>query len=150
MHPLVLLGALLVKKAAALTLYQYGSRYGWPRVYRRILEANRRLTPPAQQPFVRAAIKAAFIVPAKTGEVIANTEVYRLAMRALEEQQQAHAIGPRTAAALQRVLANGVAVAKDFGDLAARSLPRRGGGGPRNGGSNSGGSNAGSSDGPLR
>lgn len=141
MHPLVILGALLAKKAAALTLYQYGSRYGWPRVYRRILEANRRLTPPSQQPLVRAAVKAAFIVPARTSEVIANTEVYRLAMRALEEQQREHAIGPRTAAALQRVLANGVAVAQDFSALAARSLARRGG--------KSGGSGGGS-DGPLR
>ena len=46
MHPYLLLGALMVaKKAVVGGLLVAGSRYGWPRVYRRALEASRRVAP---------------------------------------------------------------------------------------------------------
>lgn len=46
MHPYLLFGALLVaKKAVVGGLLVAGTRYGWPRVYRRALEAARTVAP---------------------------------------------------------------------------------------------------------
>jgi len=93
MAPPLLVFAIVVlgKKAAALALYKAGARYGWPRVYRKALEYNRRLTRGrAAQRGVAASIAALFRFPsAATAEAAARTasvREYVLASAASVEQ----------------------------------------------------------------
>lgn len=149
MHPLALLGLLAVKKAAAASLYVAGKRYGWPRVYRRILEHNRRLMPAQSQALVRSAVADAFRMPAHAARILETSEVYQLAQRALEEQRARGALPALLLAAAQRRLERAEELLGELAAMAARHLPGGArappsaggagrGGGPRGGGGGEG------------
>jgi hypothetical protein len=77
-HPVLLFAGLFVaKKAVAVSLYMAGKRYGWPRVYRRVLEYNKKLTPLPQQAGVVNAVKKAFHFPTQALQVIQSQEAYQ-------------------------------------------------------------------------
>jgi hypothetical protein len=59
-HPLAFLGALVVKKAF---VYSALSKYGFPRVYRRLLEQNRLNVALEHQPTVKRSIERIFRSP---------------------------------------------------------------------------------------
>ena len=59
-HPAMMLGGVLLKKW---TVYKLGSNYGWPLVYRRLLEQSQVHVPPEHRPAVRVALKKAFRSP---------------------------------------------------------------------------------------
>eukprot|EP00937_MAST-01D_sp_MAST-1D-sp2_P007829 g7829.t1 len=61
-HPIALLGGVLLKKW---TVYKAASEYGWPRVYRRLLEKNREHVPPEHQAGVRMAVSAYIRTPTR-------------------------------------------------------------------------------------
>lgn len=122
-NPLVIMGLLAVKKAIAVSIFMAGQRYGWPRVYRRVLEYNRRLMPSAQQPLVRSAVRDAFRIPGHAAKLLEHSEVYTLAQRYIEEQRK-KGIGMGAVALMQRRLAEGKDVLNDLADLATKHLPK--------------------------
>ena len=66
--PAIALFALLAaKKAVGVALYLAGKRYGWPRVYRRTIEAVRLYAPAGQQAGLRSSIKTAIKLPPQVG-----------------------------------------------------------------------------------
>ena len=83
-HPFLLFGLLAAKKAVAYAAYKAGQRYGWPRVYRRVLEYNRAITPLSQQAYVRGVVKSAFHAPEKMAEALKDNLVFQLAMKMVE------------------------------------------------------------------
>jgi hypothetical protein len=80
-HPGLLLGLFAAKKAIAVTLYYSLKEYGFARAYRRFLEANRRLTPPANQKAVSKLVRTSFEAPAKAAELLRDSDVYNFATR---------------------------------------------------------------------
>lgn len=71
-HPwLVMGGVLLVKKAVGTGAYFAAKKYGFARLYRRILEQNKRITRTDLQPSVRSTVAAAFRVPGEIADVLA-------------------------------------------------------------------------------
>lgn len=71
-HPwLVMGGVLLVKKAVGTGAYFAAKKYGFARLYRRILEQNKRITRADLQPSVRTTVAAAFRVPGQIADVLA-------------------------------------------------------------------------------
>ena len=85
-HPLLIVGALLAKKAAAASIYYAGKRYGWARVYRRALEANKRLTPAAQQASVRHALRTVMHFPDQAAAALQNHWLYELGAKVVQER----------------------------------------------------------------
>lgn len=72
-HPWLVVGAVIaVKKAVGTGLYLAARRYGFPRLYRRVLEQNRRITRTDLQPGVRTAVAAAFRAPSQVADVLAE------------------------------------------------------------------------------
>ena len=57
------LGAFVLKKVSALAIYNTASAYGWPRVYKRILEQSRIHVPPQDQVFVQRCVRGAIEKP---------------------------------------------------------------------------------------
>ena len=83
--PLLALGALLLaKKALALSLFSAGSRYGWPRLYRRALELGARTLPPAAQPALRAALARGLRLPQAAVALLRDPNVQALLAAAAE------------------------------------------------------------------
>ncbi len=80
-HPFGVLGLLLLKKTAAYQTYKALSAYGWPRVYRRLMEQNRVLTPKAAQPVVADAVKSALRSPTTAYRGLQTPEVRRFVDR---------------------------------------------------------------------
>ena len=72
---LALGAALLAKKAIAASLYKAGAAYGWPKLYRRLLEVNRSATPPASRAAVRTALSSAFRLPQTAAAVLQDPAV---------------------------------------------------------------------------
>ena len=66
-HPVALAGALLLKKW---TVYKAGSEYGWPRVYRRLLEKNREIVPAEHQADVKEAIAGVLRSPTQLFSIV--------------------------------------------------------------------------------
>jgi hypothetical protein len=71
-HPAVLLGGLALKKW---TLYKLGSNYGWPLVYRRLLEQNKLRVAAEHQGKVQQALAKAFRSPAQIFELARDSHV---------------------------------------------------------------------------
>ena len=67
---LLLAGLLLAKKAVLASLYVAAKQYGWPRVYRRLLEANKKLMTSQQQHTVRTTIKLAMRLPTQAADLL--------------------------------------------------------------------------------
>ena len=80
-HPVALAGALLLKKW---TVYKAGSEYGWPRVYRRLLEKNREIVPTEHQADVKEAIAAALRSP---------TQIFNIVRESPDAGRFLHAVG---------------------------------------------------------
>ena len=79
--PPALIGALVVKKMAGFGMYQAASNYGWPRVYKRILEQSRVHMPKESQKLIRGSVRAAIESPLKIYHVIADSHVGDLARK---------------------------------------------------------------------
>lgn len=108
MNPLLFVGLVLAKKALAVALYTAGRRYGWPRVYRRLLEANSRVTPRDRQPVVRRVVAHALRMPSATAAAARDSDVYRVAVASIEElQRKGGAAGSVVASLLNTALTRG-------------------------------------------
>ena len=130
-----MLGLLVAKKAVAVGLYTAGSRYGWPRVYRRVLEANRRLTPAPQRAATARGIRLALVAPGRALEAVRGTAAYELASRWVEEAAASGKLGGvGGVAAARRVASDVEAVVKAIAELAAARKGAGGGGGGGGGG----------------
>ena len=70
-HPLAILGLLLFKKIALVSALR---TYGSPRVYRRMLEQNKLITPVEHRKNVAIAIRTAFDSPTQIFFVIQSNE----------------------------------------------------------------------------
>jgi len=89
--PWLALGALiLAKKALAVSLYKAGASYGWPRLYRRLLETNRRVSPPSSRQLVQRSIASTFRFP-QTALSILQDPVLRNFLNALAATSTAKA-----------------------------------------------------------
>ena len=83
--PLFVLGAMfLAKKAVAVVLFRLGTKYGWSRVYRRLLELNKQTTPTASQKHVRKAIASGFRLPQLIAGLLKDPEIKVLISAAAE------------------------------------------------------------------
>lgn len=85
--PLAFIALLLAKKAVGTSLYYAGKRYGWPRVYRRIIETSKKYTggkPPAA---LRAMAQTSIRLPGQLGNVLKNSEVVAIAQRYITAQR---------------------------------------------------------------
>ncbi len=76
-HPIALVGLLFVKKAVAYGMYTQLRTYGYARAYRRLLEANKVVTPTTHQVGVRGALRAAFRAPAQAAAHLTASEPTR-------------------------------------------------------------------------
>lgn len=127
-HPLFFVGLLLAKKAVAVSLYTAGSRYGWPRVYRRLLEASARVTPPGRRPAVARALALTLRAPARGLEALRNSEVGAVLTRAAEDlRRQGGVTGVAAAALIRRALADGGAALTELTHMAEEKRSRKGG-----------------------
>lgn len=71
-HPFLILGALLVKKAAIFTAAEM---YGYPRIYRRCLEGIKYLNvPKSQRSNIQSTIKLAIRYPSQAYKIFSNTD----------------------------------------------------------------------------
>lgn len=85
-NPIVVLPLMIGKKLAAWAFLEAGSKYGWPRVYRRLLETtNAYIESPLQRKRVRTLIKDSMIVPGKAYKLIFDSETMRFAERVVKE-----------------------------------------------------------------
>jgi UDP-N-acetylmuramyl tripeptide synthase len=105
-HPAALLGLFAAKKAIAVAVYYGLKRYGFARAYRRALEANLRLTPPGQQPSVRAAVRAAFVAPGKAAAALASTEAHTFLTKVARELKGLGGVSGRVESAVVAALAS--------------------------------------------
>ena len=67
---LLLVGLLLAKKAVVASLYLAAKQYGWSRVYRQLMKANKKLMPSQQQKTVRTTIKMAMRLPTQAADLL--------------------------------------------------------------------------------
>ena len=87
MFPPALIGALFVKKLTSYAMYQAASNYGWPRVYKRVLELNRIHTPLQHQETVRFAVRGAIESPLKIYNVITDSKVVDFAKNVAQSNE---------------------------------------------------------------
>jgi hypothetical protein len=130
--PLAWLGLLAAKKAVAVSVYMIGKRYGWPRVYRRILEANTRYTPPGQRDAVRRLVKRGFYLPEQAEAIVKDSAVFQLLSRMVLDRHGQLARPSVWHAATTLVRAGPAAVAEvaaHAARLLRRGAPAGGGGG---------------------
>jgi len=69
--------AFLMKNATLWNGYLALSAYGWPRVYRRVLEHTRKHMPEAERARVNASIKQAIRVPGQATTILTESHVGR-------------------------------------------------------------------------
>jgi len=93
--PPALIGALVVKKMAGFGMYQAASNYGWPRVYKRILEQSRVHMPKESQILIRESVRAAIESPLKIYNVIADSHVGDLARKVSQAATEKENAGTR-------------------------------------------------------
>ena len=84
--PLALVAILAAKKVVAFGIYRAVQRYGVARLYRRVLEANRRVTPAAHRVQVRKHLRSAFAFPEQAAAVLRDTWVWQLASKVVENR----------------------------------------------------------------
>ena len=130
-NPLALLALLAAKKALAIAIYNAGSRYGWPRVYRRLLEANLAVTPEARREAVARALALSFRAPDAAARALQSSDAFKLATHLAENlARQGGAAKGAAAALLHRAVADGGAVLEELANIAhGQRPPRQGGGG---------------------
>jgi hypothetical protein len=126
--PLVVGALLLFKKLLSVAAYQGIKDYGVPRAFRRCLEANKRLTPAAQQRVVAVALKQSFRAPADAAHALMRSDTLQFFQRWIAERD------PVLLSLVSRVgeatpLGAWVGpLAREFTNLAAEAEKRRGGG----------------------
>jgi len=87
-HPGLFIGLVIAKKAIAVSIYYSLKQYGFAKFYRRLLEANKRLTPTLnQQMYIKQIIKSSFYFPNKASEYLQQTEVIAFIKRYSTELQ---------------------------------------------------------------
>ena len=101
----LIVAALAAKKVAAFALYKWGSNYGWTRLYRRALEANKRFTPLPQQNLVRQSIKTSFVFPTQFSNLLKTTPLGQLFSRYVDENKHSKHVGTRALAQMGDFLA---------------------------------------------
>ena len=74
LHPLLWAGALLAKKSI---VYKAASTYGYPRIYKRLLEQTKIHVEPATRPHVNHLIKTSIRAPTQAYAAVMDTEVHR-------------------------------------------------------------------------
>ena len=84
--PPALIGAMFVKKLTSYAVYQTASNYGWPRVYKRILELNKVHTPLHHQDAVRYAVRGAIESPLQIYNVITDSKVVDFAKNVVQSK----------------------------------------------------------------
>ena len=83
----MVVGALLLfKKLLSVAAYQGIKDYGVPRAFRRCLEANKRLTPAAQQRVVAGALKQSFRAPADAAHALMRSDTLQFFQRWIAER----------------------------------------------------------------
>ena len=129
--PLLALGALLLaKKAIAVSLFSAGSRYGWPRLYRRALELSARALPPAAQPALRAALARGLRLPQAAVALLRDPSVQAL-LAAAAESPAARAVPLAPGVSLATLLRGLQALPESFARaLAEAAVAARGAGAP--------------------
>jgi hypothetical protein len=81
--PFAAAGGILFKKA---TMYALAANYGFPRLYRRLLEQNRKLTPKDQQWIVREGLRRALRTPTEAYNVVRDSRVYSFFQKVVQQQ----------------------------------------------------------------
>jgi len=126
--PLVVGALLLVKKLISVAAYQGVKDYGVPRAFRRCLEANKRLTPAAQQRAVSSALKQSFRFPADAAHALVRSDTLLFFQRWVAERDPL-LMSVAARAAESSPLGSWVApLAREMNTLAAEAEKRRGGG----------------------
>jgi hypothetical protein len=115
-HPALFIGLFAAKKAIAVTLYYSLKSYGFPRAYRRLLEANKRLTPAQSRASVARALRVGFDAPARVAELVASSDAATFAGRLAEELRGKGVLG-KAEAYVGTLLTSGRAAADFFGTL---------------------------------
>eukprot|EP00941_MAST-03F_sp_MAST-3F-sp1_P003253 g3253.t1 len=77
-HPFLFAGGLLAKKAA---VFAAARSYGWHRIYRRLLEQNKVLTPIENQEVVKIALREAMRFPLRAYEMSRDSHVIKFVDR---------------------------------------------------------------------
>lgn len=126
----IIVAALAAKKVVAFGLYKWGSNYGWTRVYRRALEANKRYTPPQQQNLVKQSIKTSFLFPTQFSNLLKTTPLGQLVSRYVEENKKSQHAGTRALAQLGEFLSKSpdemMAVMQKIAEQSVEKVRRRG------------------------
>lgn len=79
-NPLFVLPVMIAKKAAAWAFVEAGSTYGWPRVYRRLLEGtNIYIQSKPQRARVKSLIKEAIVIPGRAHKLVFDSEAVAFA-----------------------------------------------------------------------
>ena len=79
-HPALLIGTLLVKKIVAFSAM---NAYGFPRIYRRLLEQNKVFIPAYAQKQTAAAIRLGFDYPTRIYSIVRDEEYVRLLLSSI-------------------------------------------------------------------
>lgn len=99
---MALLGAVLLKKTVFIVAIQ---RYGFPRLYRRLLEQNRFIVPTVHQKSTASAIKMAFLKPTQILNIIGENDYVRKILSTLSEGRgQYGSIIPKFLVDLSKIL----------------------------------------------
>ena len=117
-HPAVLLGGLALKKW---TLYKLGSNYGWPLVYRRLLEQNKLRVAAEHQGKVQQALAKAFRSPAQIFELARDSHVAAFLQQVTGEGA---AMLPRPVRSLLEYVVDST-LGSSFGGKVAKDLDKR-------------------------
>jgi hypothetical protein len=110
--PPALIGALIVKKMAGFGMYQAASNYGWPRVYKRILEQSRIHMPEESQVLIRGSVRAAIESPLKIYTAITDSHVGDLARKVSQAATEKETVSnngttpPSFIVSMSRIFAN--------------------------------------------
>ena len=79
-NPLFVLPLFIAKKAAVWAFVEAGSKYGWPRVYRRLLEGSKiYIHSKPQRARVQGLIKQAIVIPGRAHKLVFDSETMEFA-----------------------------------------------------------------------
>ena len=114
-------------------MYQAASTYGWPRVYKRVLELNRIHTPLHHQGAVRFAVRGAIESPLKIYDVITDSKVVEFAKNVAESNEiipnsklKNNVDPPSFLVSMASILAKSMTPMKFISALEAESKKKRG------------------------
>ena len=84
-----LVGAFVLKKISALSIYSAASTYGWPRVYKRILEQSRiHIQSPQDQKTIQYCVRSAIEQPTEMYIYLKDSKVVDLAQKYIQSNTE--------------------------------------------------------------